>query len=667
MVFRILLVDDDRVDVMAFERALLKSGLIYKLTSFERAIDAIQTLKRKEFDCIFLDYRLQGIDGLTMLKRIQDLGVTTPIVSITSQGNEKLAVEMMKAGAFDYFTKDQIGEEKLHRILTNVETFHTERAQRFAAQEELRKITKNLEEAQEIAQLGSWKYELNEDIGYWSDQAYTLFGMKKGKDEASSEKFFSIIQEEDRQKVREAFEKVSSTKEVQEIECKIDDPDSDEPKWLFNRIQPVLDDEGELISIVGTSQNITEQKKTEAELVDAKQKAEAAAEAKTDFLSNMSHEIRTPMNAILGFTDILFKEKNLSPIGTDNLKLIKYSADNLLVIINDILDFSKIESGKVTLEHINFNPKKIVDNLLQTLKMKAEEKGIELKGFVADDVPKQLMGDPYRINQIFINLTNNAIKFTDKGEAIISIKLVERKEKTARLLFSVKDTGIGIPEEKMDSIWESFTQAQTDTTRLFGGTGLGLPITKRLIEMQGGTIQVKSEHKVGSEFFFELEFELSEEEVQKSATADSPSEEAPAVKDLKGAHILVAEDNMVNQMLIKQILGQWNVNLKVVGNGRLAVEAAATGEHELILMDLQMPELTGYEATAGIRALDDEIIKNIPIVALTADVFQETKDRVMNSGFNNYVTKPFKSDILYNTIVHHLEESRAWIASLKEG
>tara|TARA_R110002072_G_scaffold166964_14_gene320384 strand:- start:2722 stop:4713 length:1992 start_codon:yes stop_codon:yes gene_type:complete len=660
MLFRILLVDDDKIDVMAFERALLKTGLIYKLTSFERAIDAIQTLKRKEFDCIFLDYRLQGIDGLTMLKRIQGLDITTPIVSITSQGNEKLAVEMMKAGAFDYFTKDQIGEEKLHRILTNVETFHRERTQRFAAQEELRQITKNLAEAQEIANLGSWKYDIDGGDEYWSDYAFRLFGAKKGVDTPSKKKFFEIVQDEDKELVKSTFEKVSTSLHVEEIECKINHPDG--MKWLLNRVQPVLDDDGKLVSIVGTSQDITQQKIVQAELVDAKQKAEAAADAKTDFLSNMSHEIRTPMNAILGFTDILFKEQNLSPIGTDNLKLIKYSADNLLVIINDILDFSKIESGKVTLERINFKPQKVLDNLLSTLKMKAEEKGIKLTGEIDSDVPSSLIGDPYRINQIFINLTNNAIKFTDHGEAIIRIKLASKSEGKARLFFSVTDTGIGIPEDKMGSIFESFTQAQTDTTRLFGGTGLGLPITKRLIEMLGGEIKVKSTPKVGSEFYFELDFDLAEEQTDNANTA---LPEPSAIKDLKGAKILVAEDNAVNQMLIKQILGLWNVDLKIVGNGRLAAEAAATGEHELILMDLSMPEMTGYEATAAIRALDDEIIKNIPIVALTADVFQETKDRVMSSGFNNYVTKPFKSDVLYNTILMHLGESRQWIAEQK--
>lgn len=660
MLFRILLVDDDKIDVMAFERALLKTGLIYKLTSFERAIDAIQTLKRKEFDCIFLDYRLQGIDGLTMLKRIQDLNVTTPIVSITSQGNEKLAVEMMKAGAFDYFTKDQIGEEKLHRMLTNVETFHTERTQRFAAQEELRQITKNLAEAQEIANLGSWKYEVNGEDEYWSDHAFHLFGAEKGKDTPSLEKFFAVVQEEDKELVKSTFDKVSSTLLVQEIECKIDHPDG--MKWLLNRVQPILTDEGKLDSIVGTSQDITQQKIAQAELMDAKQKAEAAADAKTEFLSNMSHEIRTPMNAILGFTDILFKEQDLSPVGNDNLKLIKYSADNLLVIINDILDFSKIESGKVTLERINFNPQKVLDNLLSTLIMTAEEKGIKLTGEVDSDVPTALIGDPYRINQIFINLTNNAIKFTDFGEAIIRIKLASKSEGKARLFFSVSDTGIGIPEDKMGTIFESFTQAQTDTTRLFGGTGLGLPITKRLIEMLGGEIKVTSTPKVGSEFYFELDFDLAEEESEKSVQS---LPEPSAVKDLNGAKILVAEDNAVNQMLIKQILGLWNVNLTIVGNGRLAAEAAATGEHELILMDLSMPEMTGYEATAAIRALEDDIINNIPIVALTADVFQETKDRVMSSGFNNYVTKPFKSDVLYNTIVMHLEESRNWIAQHK--
>ncbi len=398
----------------------------------------------------------------------------------------------------------------------------------------------------------------------------------------------------------------------------------------------------------GAIVDITDRKNIEVELRKAKEAAESAAIAKSQFLSNMSHEIRTPMNAILGLVDLLIQENFEGKI-LDNLKAIKYSADNLLVIINDILDFSKIEAGKINFEHIDFNIQELMNDLLYSQKIRSDAKGIELNLEIELDVPRFLKGDPYRLNQIMLNLTSNAIKFTNAGKVDVVVSKIYEDESGIGLSISVKDTGIGIPQSKINSIFESFTQAYTDTSRKYGGTGLGLAITKRLIEMQGGSVMVKSKVGIGSDFTFILKFEKGVA-VRKENRFDVVSK-----KDLNQTKVLVAEDNSMNQFVINKLLHKWNAIVYLADNGSEALELLEHTEVGVVLMDLQMPELNGYDTTKIIRDSNSLVLNHkVPIIALTADAFSETKKKVLESGFDDFVTKPFDQDTLYLKIKRQL-------------
>ncbi|MES2689906.1 MAG: response regulator, partial [Bacteroidota bacterium] len=382
----------------------------------------------------------------------------------------------------------------------------------------------------------------------------------------------------------------------------------------------------------------------------ARNEALKAAQVKSDFLSNMSHEIRTPMNAIIGITDLLL-DRITDDTQRDYLNSIKYSADNLLVIINDILDFSKIEAGKIVIENIPFGLHENLEEISKAFRYQAEEKDLELIVNIGENVPKMIMGDPYRLNQILFNLVGNAIKFTSEGTVTIEVKVKQQVNDRYLLFFGVSDTGIGISDDKINTIFESFTQAYTDTSRKFGGTGLGLAITKNLVELQNGYLGLKSTLKRGSTFYFEIAY-TEAKNLQPKATGNNTNR---FINSLKGYKVLLVEDNTMNQLVAQQILLKWNAEVSIAETGVEALKYLTSEKFDVVLMDLQMPEMSGYEATRQIRG-DNKLVLNpaVPIIALTADAFEETRVKVLKAGMNDFVTKPFKQEELYNKIIKYL-------------
>ena len=412
------------------------------------------------------------------------------------------------------------------------------------------------------------------------------------------------------------------------------------------------DSAGILVGYQGIIRDITFRKKAEA-LQRAKDLAEQANKFKAEFLANMSHEIRTPINAIVGMVHLLHQTP-LTQKQQEYLHAIDTSADNLLELINDILDFSKIEAGKLQLEEKYFSVKELVENLIQTIRFKAEEKNLDLVWTIDEKVPGAVAGDQLRVNQILLNLISNAIKFTQKGEIRVTVKLIDVIEEKARIFFSVRDTGIGIGQDKLNSIFDSFTQANIDTTRIYGGTGLGLAIVKKLIDMLHGAIMVKSKLNEGSEFIFEIDFAVpkdylvQEQNNLKNKTADE-------ISDVGDCRILLADDHPINQLVTSELLKHiWkNVQIDLAENGKIVLEKLKTIPYDLILMDVQMPELNGLDATRAIRKLDSPVSK-IPILAFTAYATTGEADKCIEAGMDDYISKPVSPDILCRKIIELL-------------
>lgn len=361
-----------------------------------------------------------------------------------------------------------------------------------------------------------------------------------------------------------------------------------------------------------------------------------STKAKSEFLATMSHEIRTPMNAILGMTHLL-KQDSPRKDQVEPINILDFSGKTLLSLIDDVLDFSKIEAGKIEFESIEFEINKLINVIMESFKATASNKGIELEKEIEEGIPNALVGDPARLTQILNNLVSNALKFTEEGEVKVKVNLVSDYDDAVRLRFSIIDTGIGIDEERVDSIFESFTQASQNTKRLFGGTGLGLTISKQLAELQGGEISVESEEGKGSTFMVELTFD-------KAADPSDVKEHDAKESDghgMTGLKVLLAEDNIVNQKVMIRFLERWNIEMEVVNNGEEALEALKNSHFDVILMDLQMPKMDGYEATEQIRKLDDPYKRKTPIIALTAAALKEVREKVYAAGMNDFVTKPF--------------------------
>jgi signal transduction histidine kinase/response regulator of citrate/malate metabolism/HPt (histidine-containing phosphotransfer) domain-containing protein len=652
LVLKILIIDDDKIDSITISRSISQSGMIAEVDSVFSAKEGMEKIESMYYDLIFLDYLMPDTDGISFLKKVRAAGIETPIIFVTSQGDEKIASQAILSGASDYIPKTLLTPDGVSQSIRNAIKLHESIKLRKDTELALKVNANRLLEAQKLAKIGSWEINLSNNETYFSDEFFTIFEVEN-QAIASVDFFKSCFTDaEDLALYEDNLEHVKNTNAEVQFQHSITSKKGT-LKHISVFIKCLNDENSKPCKILGTIQDISEQKRTEAELIKAKELAEKAVVIKEQFLTNMSHEIRTPMNGIIGFARIL-ESTNLDNDQKQSVEAIKKASHNLMFIINDILDFSKIEANKVTFEAVNFSLSKTVNSVIELLCPNAKEKKIKLLYDIDPDINDNLIGDPTKLSQILVNLVGNALKFTEKGYVEVVVTEMLESETDSLIKFSVIDTGIGIPKDKIDSIFESFNQASNETTRKYGGTGLGLTITRKLVELQGGKITVESVVSKGSEFSFSLEYKKA----QKGNASNTKLKNVAIAPDfLKDIKILLVEDNELNQLLAVKVFGKWDKQIDIADNGKIAIEKITNTDYDIILMDIQMPEMDGNELTHYIRTNMGEKSK-VPIIALTAHATLEEEKRCLQNGMNDYLSKPYDFNVLLEKLYQNLNKNK---------
>ncbi|MCC2546615.1 PAS domain S-box protein [Hymenobacter sp. BT175] len=595
-------------------------------------------------------------------KRAQELSVANKELAFQNDEKEKRAAELSIANIELAFQNDEKEKRAAELVIANKElAFQNDEKVKRAAELRIANYARSLIEASRdplvtISPEGKIT-DMNQATVYITgiDRELLL-----GSD------FFAYFT--DPQMAREVYQEVFAKGTVADSPLTLRHKDGKLTDVLFNG-SVYKNDEGQVLGVVIVARDVTDQKRVATELTEAKiaaeratvlaeeaqAKAETATEiaenavkAKQQFLSNMSHEIRTPMNAIIGFTKVVLKTE-LTDKQKEYLTAIKLSGDTLIVLINDILDLAKVDAGKMTFEKIPFKLSASVSAMVHLFETKIQEKNLALVMEYDARIPEVLVGDPVRLHQIILNLVSNAVKFTGEGTITVGVRMLVQDSEKVILEFSVTDTGIGIEEDKLGTVFDDFQQATSGTSRLYGGTGLGLAIVKNLVEPQGGTINVKSKVGVGSTFSFILSFNKTTEKAD--AELGLSIELEAGFKDVR---ILVVEDIALNQLLMKTLLEDFGFAMDVAGNGKIAVEKLRTTSYDIVLMDLQMPEMNGFDATEYIR---NQLNLTVPIIALTADVTTVDVEKCKAVGMNDYISKPIDDKLLYSKIIKYLKSS----------
>jgi PAS domain S-box-containing protein len=546
--------------------------------------------------------------------------------------------------------------------------------ERKLAEAELRKSKERLNEAQRIAQVGSWELDLVTNSLSWSDEIFHLFEIDQTRFGATYEAFLAAIHPDDRGAVNAAYSRSLETRQPYGITHRLLMPDG-RIKFVHEQCETQYDAEGRPLRSLGTVQDVTERKATEAELESyrehleelvaertleldqARSVAEAASRAKSTFLANMSHELRTPMNAIMGMTGLALRRAE-DPKLRDQLGKIDQASQHLLHVINDILDISKIEAERLVLEAVVFRLGEVVENLLSIAGHKARDKGLAIRVELAPGLAgRNLVGDPLRLGQVLLNLTSNAVKFTERGEVSVRARLVEEDAGQVLLRWEVQDTGIGITAEDQKRLFTAFEQADGSMTRRYGGTGLGLAISKRLVQLMGGEIGLDSVPGQGSTFWFTARLGKTDADATR-ATAQAPDHAEARLRGRHaGARVLLAEDEPVNREVSRGLIEDVGLVVDLAEDGAEAVALAQSGRYDLILMDMQMPNLNGIDATRAIRA--DSLNTATPILAMTANAFDEDRQACLDAGMDDHIAKPVDPDRLFETLLRWLARAEA--------
>jgi PAS domain S-box-containing protein len=648
----VLVVDDNAGKRLALRAILAPLG--YSIVEADSGVACLRCISVQDFAVILLDVRMPTMDGFetAALIRLRRESEMTPIIFVTAlRDDETVAANRYRQGAVDFITAPVQPDELRAKVSVFANLFLkaaglAEQARAVqASADQLRLLT-------EAAPIGIFQTDADNRYVYTNPRWAEVTGHEPGA--AIGEPWDVVFDSRSRAEVQTKLIEASANGGEFSHRFEIALPD-DPSRFLRLTSRCIRGPDGVATGWVGTLADITAVTKAEVAMANARDEANASSQLKSDFLANMSHEIRTPMNGVLGMTDLLL-ETDLDAVQRDYAETVRVSGDALLTVINDILDFSKIETGKLEIEDIDFSVETTVHDVVHLLKPSAQAKGLDLSAIVEDSVPVVATGDPGRVRQVLTNLIGNAIKFTDSGGIVIRVTsdgVAEDGEIGPGLLvrFEVADSGVGIAAEKQATIFDAFVQADMSTSRKYGGTGLGLAISRQLAELMGGHVGLHSQHDSGSTFWFTVL-------VHPRTQADTPPEDdadttVPDVDDVApvrdAGRLLLAEDNLVNQKVALAMLSIAGYQVDTVLDGAEAVKAAAAQHYDAILMDCQMPVLSGYKATAAIRALEGPE-RHTPIIALTAGARREDRERSMAAGMDFYVSKPINKDALLNMV-----------------
>jgi PAS domain S-box-containing protein len=672
---KILLVDDLPENLFALEVILSNEDyLCVKANSGNEALKIL--LHQQDFAIILIDVQMPMMDGFETVELIRQVDRLkhVPIIFLTaSMDNSTQVFKGYQAGAVDYMIKPLSPEILKAKVAVFVD-LHTKNQELLVQAEQLKKLNTDLTAQKLLSEYSLSLIEASHDplfaispegkITDMNNASVKVTGLSRKK--LIGTDFFDYFTEP--QKAREVYQKVFEQGFVADSPLILRHKNNKLIDVLFNG-SVYKDDKENVLGIVIVARDVSDQKRIANELIEAKifaesvtiiaevaktkaeestRVAEDAMKAKQQFLSNMSHEIRTPMNAIIGFTKVIMRT-DLTIKQKEYLDAIKLSGDSLIVLIDDILDLAKVDAGKMTFEKTPFKMQSSVSAMLHLFETKILEKNLKLVKEYDTKIPAVLVGDPVRLHQIILNLVSNAVKFTTQGKITVSVDLLHEDDTTVILKFAIADTGIGISEEQIETIFENFQQASSGTSRLYGGTGLGLAIVKQLIEAQGGSIRVKSTVGKGSTFSFTLNFQKT------NADPELENEIIELDSNMTNIKVLVAEDIALNQLLMKTVLDDFGFDCDIAENGKIAIEKMKKKDYDIILMDLQMPEMNGFETTEYIRKT---INSTIPIVALTADVTTVDLAKCRAVGMNDYLAKPIDEKLLYSKIVSILTKPK---------
>jgi PAS domain S-box-containing protein len=647
--------ENDRINILLIEdvpthlTVLKGMGGLEQINFFcaESGRDALELAREYSFALALVDMQMPGMDGFELVSQLKSCSKTRDIICIfVTETNKEpsYAVKGLKAGAVDYLYKPLDPWVTQAKVSIYLELYRqkqrlleqNQRMQRYALQ------INNAADIIAVVNPVNMKFlEINpavqEILGYEPERVLgtSILDYVHKEDVVDSQARFA------------SFLKDYGTTFSSEVRFLTSHHD-----YVWLSVQIV----NKMGYLFVNARDVTFEHNHIEQIIQAKEQAEKERMGKEQFLANMSHEIRTPMNGIIGLTRLL-QESPLNEEQQETVGLILNSSHSLLNIINDILDLSKIESGKFQLEQIDFQPREVIKTVMSLLRPKADEKRIGLEEIIPHTVPQWVVGDPHRLNQVLVNLVGNAIKFTETGHVTIRLSGFTMPEGKTQLTFSVDDTGIGIPADKLNSIFENFSQASADTMRKFGGTGLGLTISRKLVEMQGGVMRVESQLGEGSTFSFILSYLESMNQSLTQAQAQANQHNPFELRGLEGRIALLADDNKVNRMVGGKTLRRWGMEVVFAEDGREAVEMAIETAFDVILMDIQMPDMDGYEASQVIRNTSN-LNQETPIIALTANVVGNVVTQASEAGMDSVLTKPFDPMQLYENLTKMIEGGR---------